>query len=46
MGIKWQKSGPFDLYMTLVWLYGIAAGAQGGSAGDKTDYAGHRLVTT
>lgn len=45
MGIKWMKSGTFDIYVTLVWLYGIAAGSQGGSTGDKTDYAGHRLIT-
>lgn len=45
LGITWQKSGTFDLLTTMVWLYGISAGKQGGSAGDLTDYAGHRLVT-
>lgn len=46
MAITWQKSGTFDLYTTLAWIYGISAGSQGGSAGDLTDYAGHRLVTS
>lgn len=45
MAITWQKSGTFDLYTTLAWIYGISAGSQGGSAGDLTDYAGHRVVT-
>lgn len=45
MGITWQKSGLFDVYTTLVWIYGMAAGKQGGTAGTLTDYAGHRLVT-
>lgn len=45
MGITWQKSGTFDLYTTLVWVYGMAAGSQGGDPGDKTDYGGHRVVT-
>lgn len=45
LAITWMKSGTFDLYTTLAWVYGISAGSQGGSAGDLTDYAGHRLVT-
>lgn len=45
MGITWQKSGVFDIYTTLVWIYGIVAGSQGGSAGDLADYGGHRLIT-
>ncbi len=45
MAITWQKSGTFDLFTTLAWIYGISAGSQGGSAGDLTDYAGHRLLT-
>lgn len=45
MGITWQKSGVFDVYTTLVWIYGMAAGKQGGAAGDITDYGGHRLIT-
>lgn len=42
---KWQEAGTGDLYMSLVLLFGAVCGAQGGSAGDKTDYAGHRVVT-
>jgi hypothetical protein len=45
MAIKWQESGTFDLYTTLVWLYGVSAGSQGGDAGDKTDYGLHRVVS-
>lgn len=45
MGITWQKQGTFDIYTTLVWMYGINAGNDGGSTGVKTDYAGHRVVT-
>lgn len=45
MGITWQKSGTFDLHTTLVWVYGMAAGKQGGSTGAVTDYGGHRLIT-
>ena len=45
MGITWQEPGTFDLYTTLVWIYGMSAGSQGGSAGDLTDFGGHRVVT-
>tara|TARA_B100001971_G_scaffold213881_1_gene248693 strand:+ start:2225 stop:3169 length:945 start_codon:yes stop_codon:yes gene_type:complete len=45
MAIKWQESGTFDLYTTIVWLYGVSAGSQGGSTGDLTDYGLHRLVS-
>lgn len=45
MGITWQEQGTFDIYTTLVWMYGMAAGKQGGTAGDKADYAGCRIVT-
>ena len=45
MGITWQDPGTFDLYYTVVIMYGAAAGKQGGSAGALTDYAGHRLIT-
>ncbi len=45
MGLTWQKSGTFDLYATIIWVYGISAGSQGGSAGDLTDFGGHRVVT-
>lgn len=43
--LKWQEAGTGDLYFSLAFLYGATAGAAGGSAGDKTDYAGHRVVT-
>ena len=45
LGIKWIEQGTFDVYCTVAVMYGAVAGKQGGSAGDKTDYAGHRLVT-
>tara|TARA_R110001632_G_scaffold37851_1_gene95509 strand:+ start:685 stop:1626 length:942 start_codon:yes stop_codon:yes gene_type:complete len=45
MGITWQKSGVFDVYTTLVWVYGMSAGTQGGAAGTLSDYAGHRLAS-
>ena len=45
LGIKWIEQGTFDVYCTVAVMYGAVAGSQGGSAGDKTDYAGHRLVT-
>lgn len=45
LGIKWIEQGTFDVYCTVAVMYGAVAGNQGGSTGDKTDYAGHRLVT-
>lgn len=45
LGIEWMEAGTFDLYCTVTVMYGAVAGSQGGSAGDKTDYAGHRVVT-
>lgn len=45
MGIKWIEQGTFDVYITVTAMYGAVAGMQGGSAGDLTDYAGHRIVT-
>jgi len=45
MGITWQKAGVFDVYTTLVWIYGMAAGKQGGANGALADYGGHRLIT-
>lgn len=45
LGIKWIEQGTFDVYCTVAVMYGAVAGMQGGSTGDKTDYAGHRLVT-
>ena len=43
--IEWTDPGTFDDLLTLSLVYGAKAGMQGGSAGDKTDYAGHRLIT-
>lgn len=45
LGIKWMEQGTMDIYCTVAVMYGAVAGSQGGSAGDKTDKAGHRLVT-
>lgn len=45
LGIKWIEQGTFDVYCTVAVMYGAVAGMQGGSAGDKLDYAGHRLIT-
>ncbi len=45
LGICWQKQGTFDVWMTIALLYGAKAGSQGGGAGVKCDYAGHRVVT-
>jgi len=45
LGIKWIEQGTFDVYCTVAVMYGATAGMQGGSAGDKTDYAGHRVIT-
>lgn len=45
LGIKWVETGTFDVYCTVAVMYGAVAGSQGGDAGDKTDYAGHRLVS-
>ena len=45
LGIKWIEQGTFDVYCTVAVMYGAVAGSQGGSAGDLTDYAGHRIVT-
>jgi len=45
LGIMWQKSGTFDVYVTIAVLYDCVAGKNGGSAAALTDYAGHRLVS-
>ena len=46
MMIKHTKPGTLDKFISFVMLWGSAAGAQGGSAGDLTDKAGVRLITT
>jgi hypothetical protein len=45
LGIKWQKPGTFDIYMTVAILFGSAVGAQGGSANTITDKAGVLIKT-
>lgn len=45
LGITWMKAGTFDIYLTMTLLWGVNAGKVGGTAGTKTDYAGHRIVT-
>lgn len=45
MGIKHMQPGTLDAYCTVTLLFGSAVGTQGGAAGAKTDYAGHRVVT-
>ena len=46
MGITYQDAGTFDVYTTLTWIYGIVAGAQGGTDDTLTDKGGLRLATT
>lgn len=46
LGISWEQPGTFDQFLTVTLIYGAAAGAQGGSAGDITDNAGVRLTAT
>lgn len=45
LGIKHMEPGTLKAYMTLTLLFGTAVGAQGGGAGAKTDYSGHRVIT-
>lgn len=44
MGIEWQKAGVFDIYLTVVLLFGASAGRQGGAAGSICDKAGYRVT--
>jgi hypothetical protein len=44
MGIEWMKSGVFDIYTTVVLLYGGNAGRQAGVAGTICDKAGYRVT--
>ncbi len=46
LGIKWIEQGTFDVYCTVAVMFGAVAGSQGGSEGEKTDYAGHRVVVS
>ena len=43
-GFAWIDSNTHNIYVTSTVMYGAVAGSQAGSAGDKTDYAGHRVV--
>lgn len=45
MGITYQDAGTFDVYTTLTWIYGVSAGAQGGTDDSLTDKGGVRLAT-
>lgn len=44
MGITYQDAGTFDVYTTLTWIYGVSAGAQGGTDDSLTDKGGVRLA--
>lgn len=46
MGITYQDAGTFDVYTTLTWIYGVVAGAQGGTDNSLTDKGGLRLATS
>ena len=46
MGITYQDAGTFDVYTTLTWIYGVSAGAQGGTDDSLTDKGGVRLATS
>lgn len=45
VGFAWIDTNTHDIYVVPSVMYGAVAGSQGGAAGAKTDYAGHRLVT-
>lgn len=45
-GFGWIDPNTHYIYVTSTVMFGAVAGSQGGSAGDKTDYAGHRVVTS
>ena len=44
-GVGWQQPGTGDVTFSPAVLFGIGAGAQGGTAGTVTDNAGLRLTT-
>jgi hypothetical protein len=46
MGITYQDAGTFDVYTTLTWIYGVSAGAQGGTDDSLTDKGGLRLASS
>jgi hypothetical protein len=45
LGIAWQESGTFDVYVTNALLYGTAVGTQGGAADAVVDRACLKVVT-
>lgn len=45
MAISWMEVGTFDLYVTIVSLWGSAVGRQNGTGGAITDKAGVRFIT-
>jgi hypothetical protein len=46
VGFGWIDNNTHNIYVTSSVMYGAVAGSQGGSAGTKLDYAGHRVVTS
>lgn len=44
-GFAWMDDNTHDIFVVTTVMFGVVAGAQGGTAGTKTDYAGHRVVT-
>jgi hypothetical protein len=45
-GFGWIDQNTHDIFIVSSVMFGAVAGSQGGSAGAKTDYAGHRVVET
>lgn len=45
LNVTWQEPATGDVYLSLAALYGVTGGAQGGSADDILDKAGHRIKT-
>jgi len=45
VGFGWIDANTHNIYLTSSVMFGAVAGSQAGSAGDKTDYAGHRIIT-
>lgn len=45
MGISWMENGTMDAYFSIAVMYGVTAGANGGSAGTIFDKGGQRLIS-
>lgn len=43
LGIEWMDAGTFDIWLTVTLIWGVTAGANGGSAGAIMDKAGYRV---